>query len=89
MTMEVDWAGALSSDWPRRFDQHVDGAGGGGELAPSLVVDRDAVLEALGAGQALEVAGIRTGRAGGETMIVRPLTQSCAHAVGSNVTLGG
>jgi len=43
MTMEVDWAGVLSSDWLRRFDQHVDGARRDGELTPGLVVDRHAV----------------------------------------------
>ena len=33
-----------------RLDQHVDAAAGGDDLAPGLVVHRDAVLEALGAG---------------------------------------
>src|SRR5208282_4746454 len=41
----------------RRLHQHVDAAGGDSELAPSLVVDRHAVLDALGAGQPLGVAG--------------------------------
>src|SRR5215467_11519455 len=40
----------------RRLDQHIDAAGGDGELAPGLVIDRHAVLDALGAGQALGVA---------------------------------
>src|SRR5436309_15265792 len=41
----------------RRLDQHVDAAGGEGELAPGLVIDRHAVLDALGAGGPLRVAG--------------------------------
>src|ERR1700732_3711858 len=36
----------------RRLDQHVDAAGGEGELAPGLVVDRHAVFDALGAADA-------------------------------------
>src|SRR5215469_428197 len=39
----------------RRLDQHVDAAGGGGEFAPGLVVDRHAMGEALGAGQTLRI----------------------------------
>ena len=49
---------------PRRFDQHVDAAGGDGELAPGLVVDRDAVGEALGAGRRSGSPGISTGSSG-------------------------
>src|SRR6516225_12300339 len=40
-----------------RFDQHIDTAGGDGELAPGLVIDRHAVLDPLGPADALGVAG--------------------------------
>jgi hypothetical protein len=40
-----------------RFDQHIDTTGSDGELAPGLVVDRHAVFDALGAADALGVAG--------------------------------
>src|ERR1700730_15724447 len=41
----------------RRLAQHIDAAGGEGELAPGLVIDRHALFDALGAGEALWVAG--------------------------------
>ena len=47
----------LRSALGRRLDQDVDGASGSGELAPGLVVDGHTVGDALGAGQALGVAG--------------------------------
>jgi hypothetical protein len=46
--------GVSTSPAAPALDYHVDGAGGDGELAPGLVVERHPVLDALGAGQALE-----------------------------------
>src|ERR1700730_11719835 len=50
------WDGTSARRPLRRLDQHVDAAGGEGELAPGLVVDRHAVLDALGATNAFGVA---------------------------------
>src|SRR5438093_12227397 len=50
------WDGASAPRSLGRLDQHIDAAGGKGELAPGLIVDRHAVLDALGAGEPLGVA---------------------------------
>src|SRR3984893_17212362 len=42
------WDGTSARRPLRRLDQHVDAAGGEGELAPGLVVDRHARFDALG-----------------------------------------
>src|SRR6266851_8351843 len=54
---EYGWDETSARRSLRRLDQHIDAAGGEGELAPGLVVDRHAVLDALGAAEALGVAG--------------------------------
>ncbi len=41
----------------RRLDEHVDAAGGDGELAPGFLINGHAVFDAFGAGEALGVAG--------------------------------
>src|ERR1700751_5939700 len=46
------WDGTSARRPSRRLDQHIDAAGGEGELAPGLVVDGNAVFDALGAGEA-------------------------------------
>src|SRR6266481_2817887 len=50
------WDEASARRSLRRLDQDVDAAGGEGELAPGLVVDRHPVFDALGAADPLGVA---------------------------------
>src|SRR4051794_10259459 len=49
-------AGAILRGFLRRLDQHIETARGERDLAPGLLVDRHALVEALGAVGALRVA---------------------------------
>src|SRR6266478_419495 len=49
------WNGTSARRPLRWLDQHVDATGGDGELAPGLVINRHALFDALGAGEALGV----------------------------------
>src|ERR1700730_16953753 len=66
------WDGTSARRPLRRLDQHIDAAGGEGELAPGLVVDRHALGDTLGAADPFGVAGDQhrllrvSGRRGGD-----------------------